>query len=371
MRKNTILSICIFGAMIYGLQAQNLQSSVDVVTPNNAERLVQPAQAYFNSSGISVGEEVIDKSMLERPQLDPNVRIPYTGTHGSPETDLLYDNGPHINMPGNPNLSMLESTTLGMNTIGSNISADGGYSAADDFVLDEESSIDFIDVYVYQTGATGPTITGVYMRVWDADPSGSGSQVVWGDMITDLLYDVEEGDDYRVTETSQADRTRSIQTVTANLSGAILPAGTYWLEYALTGSNSSGPWVPPIAILGETTTGNAIQQTSTGWQPMVDSGTNTPQGLPFQIYGTEVLSVNDNALSSFSFYPNPTSDVLNISAGKNIDSVSIYNILGQEILTSNIGSTDSTVSLSSLSTGTYILRVTIEGQVGAYKIVKI
>src|SRR5690606_2112197 len=35
-------------------------------------------------------------------------------------------------------------------------------------------------------------------------------------------------------------------------------------------------------------TGNAVQKVSTGWQPLLDSGTNTPQGLPFKLYGTEM-----------------------------------------------------------------------------------
>lgn len=341
--KKITLSICLIGAMIFGLQAQT----------------VQPAQ-----------DEVLDLSGVERAQVDPNIVIPNTGTYGTPEDDLIYDNGPHINVPGSQNLSLLESTSLGMNTLGINVSAVGEYSAADDFELDADYRIDYIDVYSYQTGANGVSINGLYVQIWDGDPSG-GAGVIWGDLFTDVLYDVEEGDDFRVSETSQNDRTRSIQKATAEIGGLVLPAGTYWLEVTLEGSSTSGPWMPPIAILGEIATGDALQKTPSGWQAWEDSGTFTQQGMPFQIYGEEVLSVNDNALSSFSFYPNPTSDILNISAGKNIDSVSIYNILGQQVLNANIGATNSTVSLSNLSTGTYMLRVTIDGQVGTYKIVKI
>src|SRR5699024_2950289 len=74
--------------------------------------------------------------------------------------------------------------------------------------------------------------------------------------------------------------------VTVNITGLTLDAGTYWLEYSLGGTVASGPWQPPIAILGQAITGDALQRTTTGWQPWVDSGAGTPpQGVPFQVYG--------------------------------------------------------------------------------------
>lgn len=340
MRKIT-LSICLIGAMVFGLQAQN----------------VQPAQ-----------DNILDLNSTERPQWDPNTVLP--STVGTPEDDVIYDNGPHINVPGNPNLSLLEAVALGANTLGINVSNDLGYGAADDFTLDSTYKIDFIDVYSYQTGANGSSITAVYMQIWDGNPAAGGG-VIWGDMFTNIIYDVEEGDDFRVSENSPNDRTRSIQTVTGEIGGITLEAGTYWLEVSLDGSVNSGPWMAPIVILGEMATGDALQKIPDGWQDFVDTGNLAPQGIPFKIYGSEILSVNDNALSSFSFYPNPTLDVLNISAGKNIDSVSLYNVLGQEVLSTKVEATSSNISLAGLSAGTYMMKVTINGQVGTYKVVKI
>ena len=47
------------------------------------------------------------------------------------------------------------------------------------------------------------------------------------------------------------------------------------------------PWAPPIAILGQATTGNALQSLDGGvtYAALQDSGTLTDQGLPFVIYG--------------------------------------------------------------------------------------
>ncbi len=68
----------------------------------------------------------------------------------------------------------------------------------------------------------------------------------------------------------------------------VLPAGTYWLDWQVGGSLASGPWAPAITILGQTTTGNAMQQTvSTGvWANFIDVG---PQGLPFIIEGMPAI----------------------------------------------------------------------------------
>ncbi|HLW31505.1 MAG TPA: T9SS type A sorting domain-containing protein, partial [Aequorivita sp.] len=91
---------------------------------------------------------------------------------------------------------------------------------------------------------------------------------------------------------------------------------------------------------------------------------------PFQMYGTEGLSVNNNTIEGFDFYPNPTHDVLNISAKKNIESVSLYNLLGQEVMATKVGATSSEINLSNLSAGTYLMEVTLDGETGTYKIMK-
>jgi hypothetical protein len=86
---------------------------------------------------------------------------------------------------------------------------------------------------------------------------------------------------YRVLDTDLTNADRPIMAVVGTV-GTVLPPGTYWLDWQFNGTLSSGPWQPPISILGVTTTGNAMQYTSTGWANLVDVG---PQGLPFIIDG--------------------------------------------------------------------------------------
>lgn len=82
------------------------------------------------------------------------------------------------------------------------------------------------------------------------------------------------------------------------------------------------------------------------------------------------MSIADNALAGFSYFPNPTSGELSLQAASNIDSVAIYNMLGQKVMDAEIGATTSNISLSGLTTGTYIMKVTVEGQTGTYKVIK-
>ncbi len=73
--------------------------------------------------------------------------------------------------------------------------------------------------------------------------------------------------------------------IVADVSGLYLPVGTDWVEVQAGGTASNGPWCPPVTILGETTTGNALQN-SGGWDTWLDSGTSTGLGMPFIIEGT-------------------------------------------------------------------------------------
>lgn len=210
---------------------------------------------------------------------------------------LLFDNGPLVNNPGagvgGADESVLQNTSLGLNTLGAGHQQNLGNFVADDFEVPAGATwnIDELRFFAYQTGGTAAasTITGYYVQIWDGDPSLPGSSVLAGDLTTNVLTSSAFSNIYRVTETSTgvaADRPiyESVVTLAAPAS---LTAGTYWVQWGATGSLASGPWAPPITITGQTVTGNALQLTATGWVPLNDTGTGTPrQGVPFQLYGT-------------------------------------------------------------------------------------
>lgn len=84
----------------------------------------------------------------------------------------------------------------------------------------------------------------------------------------------------------------------------------------------------------------------------------------------KVLSVKDLAQFNFNVSPNPAKDYINISAAKPINKIEVYNLLGQQVINSNLNSTRQDINVSNLSKGVYILKAFIEDATGTYKFVK-
>jgi hypothetical protein len=63
-------------------------------------------------------------------------------------------------------------------------------------------------------------------------------------------------------------------------------------------------------------------------------------------------SINDFSKDLFLIYPNPTKEYLNIDCSS-LESVSVYNILGKELLKGN----NNRINVSSLSKGVYFIKV--------------
>jgi N-acetylneuraminic acid mutarotase len=212
------------------------------------------------------------------------------------QSTVLWDNGPLVTHPGGGyngyDASRLQDS-LSMNTYGFGNQVSAGNHTADDFEVTFAGGwqIENITFFTYQTGtyAEPPvsTITGVYLQIWDGPPDNAGSSVIFGDLVTNRILETYWTGIYRDIESSPLNATRPIMTAVASVN-TLLPQGTYWLDWMIDGSSASGPWAPPITILGQTTTGNALQYTtaSGAWAPANDSGSATQQGMPFVIEGT-------------------------------------------------------------------------------------
>ena len=83
-----------------------------------------------------------------------------------------------------------------------------------------------------------------------------------------------------------------------------------------------------------------------------------------------VLATEDNQITGFKMFPNPANNELNLTASSNIEKVTVMNLLGQIVLDQNVDATTSTIDVSRLSTGAYLMQVASEGQLGTYKFVK-
>lgn len=82
------------------------------------------------------------------------------------------------------------------------------------------------------------------------------------------------------------------------------------------------------------------------------------------------LGTDDNLIEGFSFYPNPNNGMLNLKSVNNIENVTFYNILGQRVITRIVNATTSQLDVSTLKTGIYFMKVTVNGQLGTYRVIK-
>lgn len=85
---------------------------------------------------------------------------------------------------------------------------------------------------------------------------------------------------------------------------------------------------------------------------------------------SSLLGVTDQSLVNFNYYPNPVTDVLNLSASQNIDSVEIFNVSGQLVYREEIQMTEKSIDLSYLQNGLYVLYLTADKVTSNYKLIK-
>ena len=113
--------------------------------------------------------------------------------------------------------------------------------------------------------------------------------------------------------------------------GISLIPGTYWLDWGVGGTLASGPFCPPISILGTWTTGNSLQNTGAAWVALTDgsaTGIQYAQGLPFEINYT------------ISFFPCFALNITQAGPGGNVtltDSGGIPGFNAINVITLNTG----------------------------------
>ena len=86
--------------------------------------------------------------------------------------------------------------------------------------------------------------------------------------------------------------------------------------------------------------------------------------------GEGTAGLDDQDLSTLSMYPNPATNFLNISAQNTINSVEIFNILGQKVISMSVEDTSASINISNLNTGIYLIKYVINNRTSTKKFVK-
>jgi hypothetical protein len=114
-----------------------------------------------------------------------------------------------------------------------------------------------------------------------------------------------------------------------------------------------------------TTRGNIAQ--------FILSGNPAGSGTLFvdNVYFSDVAMANQSfANTSVKIYPNPASTSITLENESAIESVSIYNVVGQEVKTAAPNSNTITLDISNLETGIYVIKSISEGRTSTSKFVK-
>lgn len=82
------------------------------------------------------------------------------------------------------------------------------------------------------------------------------------------------------------------------------------------------------------------------------------------------LSIDEFGSNNFTYYPNPTSGVLNVTAKTTINSLEVVNMLGQRVISHTPNTQNFEMDLSNLAVGQYFLRANIDGVIVTEKIIK-
>ena len=105
----------------------------------------------------------------------------------------------------------------------------------------------------------------------------------------------------------------------------------------------------------------------------VKSNTPCAEGNFSEVYMLTVagvLGVYEQSIEGLTIYPNPTKNLLNLSAMTPITNVKIVNVLGQVLISKTSNSTISQIDVSVLSTGNYFISVTSENNTKVLQFLK-
>ncbi len=91
----------------------------------------------------------------------------------------------------------------------------------------------------------------------------------------------------------------------------------------------------------------------------------------FQVTSFSSLGTNTPDQSiTFEYFPNPVEDELTLKAQANIDSIEVLNILGQSLISLSPSVMEAKVDMSSLQTGAYFVRLSVQGKIDTFRVLK-
>ena len=143
------------------------------------------------------------------------------------------------------------------------------------------------------------------------------------------------------------------------------------IEYSITNGNlltnpNPGTWYSFDIPLANWTAGNRNDIV----QFIITSDLGTVFYDNVYLHKNTVLSVANFEASNIKMYPNPATTSFTIEAQSSVENVTVYNMLGQEVISKTPNTQQTTIDISTLNVGVYIVKATINGVVSSSRLVK-
>ena len=110
-------------------------------------------------------------------------------------------------------------------------------------------------------------------------------------------------------------------------------------------------------VVGGDTVDTAIVDTYTVTYNVSDASGNAATELTRTVTVTEVLGLESTEINSVSIYPNPTTSKWTIESSRGINTLTLFNLLGQKVLEQTVNDTKVNIDASNLKAGVYMLKV--------------
>lgn len=140
-------------------------------------------------------------------------------------------------------------------------------------------------------------------------------------------------------------------------------------EHELTYNNpAQGQWIHysiPLSSFTNLTNRNHIAQLI-----LASNGTSTVFVDNVYFSTTSTAGIADFAKANLKIFPNPVKDILNLQGNQAVENVTIYNSLGQEVMSAAPNATEASLNVTSLQGGIYLINIQSNGTITTKKFIK-
>lgn len=99
-------------------------------------------------------------------------------------------------------------------------------------------------------------------------------------------------------------------------------------------------------------------------------GMNTPSYLAVDNINFGYASITETSINKINVYPNPANSTIKINNETNNAVISIYTLAGQKVLHKNVNTVETTINVSELVNGIYVIMLNENGSISTTRLVK-